>query len=59
MQPCGTWAAYMRHVKNGEVRDDACKAANAAHVREWRRGKVQEKRHAQRAADLRTEGEIK
>jgi hypothetical protein len=31
-QPCGTRAAYRRHLKNGEKPDEACRAANAAHV---------------------------
>lgn len=30
--PCGTYAAYVRHVRRGEVRDPACRAASAAYV---------------------------
>ena len=29
LQPCGTRAAYMRHIKAGEEPDQACREANA------------------------------
>jgi len=35
--PCGTRAAYQRHVRKGEPIDDACRAANAAGKREHQR----------------------
>lgn len=35
--PCGTNAAYMRHVKKQEPIDAACKAAHAEYTRERRR----------------------
>ena len=35
-QPCGTLAAYRRHLQKGETPCDACRAANAAHVRDHR-----------------------
>ncbi len=34
-QPCGTHAAYARHVRKGEPIDDACRTAE----REYRRAK--------------------
>ncbi len=36
MSPCGTAAAYDRHVKRKEPKDDACRAANARRKREAR-----------------------
>jgi hypothetical protein len=33
LQPCGTWAAYKRHRKAGEVPCDACKEASALRSR--------------------------
>lgn len=33
-QPCGTVAAYRRHLRNGETPDEACRQANAQHHRE-------------------------
>jgi hypothetical protein len=36
-QPCGTTAAYRRHLRNGEVPCDACRAANTAKHAELRR----------------------
>ena len=33
LAPCGTEAAYDRHIRNGEPKDDACKAAHAATIR--------------------------
>lgn len=35
LAPCGTRAAYVRHVKRGEPTCDACKAANAEHHRKY------------------------
>jgi len=35
-QPCGTRAAYARHLRHGEEPDDACKAANARYRAELR-----------------------
>ncbi|MEV1079917.1 WhiB family transcriptional regulator [Streptomyces sp. NPDC050211] len=37
LAPCGTPSAYQRHVRNNEPIDAACKAANAASRREYRR----------------------
>lgn len=31
LQPCGTRAAYMRHIENGEDPDVACRRANTEH----------------------------
>lgn len=36
LKPCGTPAAYARHVKRGEPVDDACRAAGARYSREAR-----------------------
>jgi hypothetical protein len=33
---CGTLAAYRRHLKNGELACQACRAANAEHTRAHR-----------------------
>lgn len=33
VQPCGTLAAYRRHLAHGEPTCKACRAANAAHSR--------------------------
>lgn len=33
LQPCGTTAAYARHIRHGETPDQACKDAHAA----WQR----------------------
>ncbi|WP_435222620.1 WhiB family transcriptional regulator [Streptomyces sp. Tue6028] len=35
--PCGTRAAYQRHVRRGEPADEACRAANARDARLYRR----------------------
>lgn len=32
--PCGTYAAYRRHQRNGEPVDEACREAYNAHQRE-------------------------
>lgn len=37
LQPCGTNAAYHRHLHNNETPCSRCKAAHAAHARERRR----------------------
>lgn len=39
LQPCGTWAAVMRHYRHGEELDDACREARNEHMREiyWAR----------------------
>jgi len=39
LQPCGTRAAYKRHVRHGETPCRACKAANAEYVLDRQRGK--------------------
>lgn len=41
LMPCGTVAAYMRHIENGETACDACRKAAAKDSREraWRTGK--------------------
>jgi hypothetical protein len=36
LQPCGTVAAYHRHLKNGEPTCVACKQAWRVYFREWR-----------------------
>ncbi|MFJ5638698.1 WhiB family transcriptional regulator [Streptomyces sp. NPDC093223] len=33
--PCGTRAAYQRHLRNGEPIDDKCRDANSASKRHW------------------------
>jgi hypothetical protein len=33
--PCGTMAGYRRHLLNGEVACDACRAVNSATNREY------------------------
>jgi hypothetical protein len=33
LQPCGTQAAYQRHVRHGEPADEACLAAERRRVR--------------------------
>lgn len=33
-QPCGTWARYKRHLKQGETPDEACRAASAKRSRD-------------------------
>lgn len=52
LQPCGTNAAYARHIKHGEVPCDACRAAHAADVAKYRpeKPKVKRKRHGTKAA---------
>lgn len=40
LAPCGTEAAYHRHVRNGEPKDDACRMAHAAAKRAERNGRV-------------------
>ena len=37
LQPCGTKAAYWRHIRRGEAIDQACRDAVTAYNREWRR----------------------
>jgi len=34
LKPCGTYAAYRRHVRNGEEIDDACAQAWSEHQAE-------------------------
>ena len=36
VQPCGTVAAYQRHVQAKEATCDACKAAWRVYFRQWR-----------------------
>lgn len=36
LQPCGTYAAYQRHTKAGEIADAACLAASAEYIRKYR-----------------------
>lgn len=40
VQPCGTTAAYQRHLKSGEPACEACRAARAAYTRDRRAGMV-------------------
>jgi hypothetical protein len=37
LQPCGTPAAYARHIKRGEEPCDPCREANNAYARHYRR----------------------
>jgi hypothetical protein len=37
LQPCGTHAAYARHVKAGEEPCEPCREARAAYMNEWNR----------------------
>ncbi|MGW6009665.1 WhiB family transcriptional regulator [Streptomyces sp. NPDC055210] len=39
LEPCGTRAAYQRHVRRKEPIDDACRAANTRDGRAYRSGK--------------------
>ena len=39
MKPCGTYAAYMRHIRNDGKPCDDCRAANAAKSADDRRKK--------------------
>lgn len=34
---CGTYGAYQRHLRRDETPDDACREANNAYLREYRR----------------------
>ena len=34
--PCGTYAAYQRHVKRREPIDQACREANRRYMADWR-----------------------
>ena len=36
LQPCGTRAAYFRHIRRGETTCPACRAAHAAYMRRIR-----------------------
>lgn len=38
LQPCGTNAAYQRHVKAGEPADDACLTAHGEYMAAWKAG---------------------
>lgn len=38
LRPCGTQAAYDRHLRNDEKPCDPCKRAHADALREWRAG---------------------
>lgn len=35
LRPCGTEAAYQRHIANGEIPDEACLVAHALEFRRW------------------------
>jgi hypothetical protein len=39
LAPCGTLAARLRHVRNGEPIDEACRAAHSERMRQWRTGR--------------------
>ncbi|MER6673683.1 WhiB family transcriptional regulator [Streptomyces sp. NPDC000983] len=50
--PCGTRAAYQRHLRRGEPVDDACRAANARDAGRYRRtGSTRERADAARSRD--------
>lgn len=36
LAPCGTYAAYVRHIQKGEQPDEACRLANSRYKREYR-----------------------
>ncbi len=36
LQPCGTYAAYQRHIKRGEESCADCRAANSEYVKQHR-----------------------
>lgn len=40
LQPCGTIAAYNRHVKRRDPACQPCRAARAEYSRQWRRAKA-------------------
>jgi hypothetical protein len=48
LEPCGTPAAYRRHVRLGEPKDRACKDAHAAEAR-WYAAKARAARQEERA----------
>lgn len=48
-KPCGTRAAYLRHLDHGEPPCDPCAEANAAHRREHAAGTQERHRLYQRA----------
>ncbi|MFJ8633051.1 WhiB family transcriptional regulator [Streptomyces sp. NPDC093568] len=48
--PCGTRAAYQRHLRRGEPVDEACRAANAREAGRYRRtGSTRDQRESARA----------
>lgn len=47
LKPCGTLAAYQRHLKDGEPACEACLAARAAYSRDYRAGLVRAREPAQ------------
>ncbi|MFG1671032.1 WhiB family transcriptional regulator [Streptomyces sp. Y7] len=48
--PCGTRAAYQRHLRRGEPVDEACRAANAREAGRYRRtGSTRDERESARA----------
>ncbi|MER7572738.1 WhiB family transcriptional regulator [Streptomyces sp. NPDC126514] len=50
--PCGTRAAYQRHLRRGESVDEACRAANARDVGRYRRtGSTSDRKGDTRARD--------
>ncbi|MEU9733962.1 WhiB family transcriptional regulator [Streptomyces sp. NPDC048002] len=50
--PCGTRAAYQRHLRRGEPVDDACRAANARDAGRYRRtGSTRERADSARSRD--------
>lgn len=40
LKPCGTYAAYMRHLRHGETPDAECRAAATAYKRQFRSGAI-------------------
>ncbi|MFJ2005665.1 WhiB family transcriptional regulator [Streptomyces chartreusis] len=51
--PCGTRAAYQRHLRRGEPVDEACRAANAREAGRYRRtGSTRDQREKARPRDL-------
>lgn len=55
LQPCGTRAAYMRHLKAGEQPCEPCREAKNAYQRQWmaRRRAEEAERAATNRADAR------
>jgi hypothetical protein len=50
LEPCGTAAAYRRHVRLGEPKDQACRDAHAAEAR-WYYAKARDRAMSESAGE--------